>query len=235
MKSIHTITLIGFIVGVLGTGLGGLLSTFIKVSRNNLMSVILGFTGGLMLSIATFQLLPESYLLGGIWVELFGIILGMLLIILAEKWIPQDGYNPMLRSGIILGISIGLHNLPEGLAIGAAFIADNNIGLALSVAMILHNLPEGLAMAIPLRLSKVSSLKILFFTMVAGLPTGLGTFLGAYLGNVSDLYISLCLSFAGGTMLYIVCDDLIPNAKTLCKGKASTICIIIGFILGIFL
>ena len=235
MKGIHLITVIGFIVGVLGTGLGGLLSLFIKVSNKNITSVILGFTGGFMLNIVTFQLLPESYLLGGIWIELFGIFLGILLVIIIEKYIPKDNSNPMLRSGIILGISISLHNLPEGLAIGAAFMAENNIGLTLSVAMILHNLPEGLAMAMPLRLSKVSSFKILFLTMAAGLPTGLGAFLGAYLGSISDLYISLCLAFAGGTMLYIVCDNLIPNAKTLYKGKASTIGIIIGFVLGLFL
>lgn len=235
MINVHTITFIGFFIGVVGTGLGGMLSIFIKVSSNRFMSMLLGLTGGFMLSIVSFQLLPESYVLGGIWSELFGIILGILLIIFIEGKIPKDNYNPILRNSIIMAISIGLHNLPEGLAIGSAFMVTNKLGLSLSVAMVLHNLPEGLAMALPLKLSKVSISKILLITMAAGFPTGIGAFLGAYLGNISDLYISLCLSFAGGTMLYIVCDDLIPNAKALYKGKASTIGFFIGFILGLIL
>jgi len=235
MKDIYTITFIGFFVGVVGMGLGGILSIFIKVSRDKLISSLFGLTGGFMLSIITFQLLPESYILGGIWIELIGIILGILLIIFVEEKIPENSFNPMLRSGIILGISIGIHSLPEGLAIGSAFMAKNKIGLTLSIAMILHNLPEGLAIGLLLKLSKVSNHKILLLTMMAGFPTGVGAFLGAFLGSISDLYISLFLSFAGGTMLYIVCDDLIPNSKALYEGKSSTISIIVGFILGLLL
>lgn len=235
MINVHTITFIGFFIGVVGTSLGGMLSTFIKVSNNRFISMLLGLTGGFMLSIASFQLLPESYVLGGIWPELFGIILGVLLIVFIEEKIPKDNYNPILRNSIIMAISIGLHNLPEGLAIGSAFMVTNKLGLSLSIAMVLHNLPEGLAMALPLKLSKVSLGKILLITMAAGFPMGIGAFLGAYLGNISNLYISLCLSIAGGTMLYIVCDDLIPNAKALYRGKASTIGIVIGFALGLIL
>ncbi len=233
MKDIRIITFIGLFIGIVGTSFGGLLSTFIKVSSDKLISILFGITGGFMLSIVTFQLLPESYKLGGIWTELLGIILGILLVIFVEEIIPKKDLNSWFKSGIILGISIGLHNFPEGLAIGSAFMAKNKLGLTLSIAMILHNLPEGLAMSLPLRLSKVSNYKILLLTIFAGVPTGVGAFLGAYLGSISDLYISICLSFAGGTMLYIVCNDLIPSANTLQKGRFSTIGIIIGFILGL--
>lgn len=234
MKDIYTITIIGAIVGIVGTGLGGVLSTFIKVANNKLVSSLLGLTGGFMLGIVTFKLLPESYLLGGIWVELFGVILGIILVFVVEKCVPENTKSPMLRSGIIFGISIGMHNFPEGLAIGSAFMARDNIGLSLSIAMILHNIPEGLAMAIPLRLTGIPWWKILLLTMATGIPTGLGAFLGAYLGNISGYYIALCLSLAAGTMLYIICDEIIPTAKTIGKGSSSTICFIIGFMLGLF-
>lgn len=234
MKDIYTITIVGFVIGIVGTGFGGLLSTFIKTTNDKLVSNLLGLTGGFMLGIVTFKLLPESYLLGGIWIELFGVILGMILILVVEKLVPKKNTSPMLRSGIIFGISIGIHNLPEGLAVGSAFMANESIGLSLSIAMVVHNIPEGLAMAIPLKLTGLPWWKILLLTIVAAFPTGLGAFMGAYLGNISNLYIAICLSLAGGTMLYIVCDEIIPNAKTRGKGSSSTVSLIIGFVLGLF-
>lgn len=234
MKSIFDISIIGFLVGMVGTGLGGICAMFIRDAQDKFLSILLGITGGFMLSIVNFELLPQSYILGGIWNEILGILLGMFLIIFAEEKIPENKYDPLMKSSLILAISIGIHNLPEGLAIGFSFMAESNIGYILSLAMFIHNLPEGLTLAIPLKLSKVPNLKILLITILAGLPTGIGAFIGAYLGNISNIFVSLCLSFAGGAMLYIICSELIPNAKALHSGRTSTIGIILGFILGLF-
>lgn len=234
MKELWIITAYGFIVGIAGTGLGGLVSLFIK-STDKTLSFLLGVTGGFMLFIVTFHLLPESFILGGLYIAIIGIILGILLIVFIENHIENIIGNPFMKSSLLLGISIAVHNFPEGLALGSSFLTMSNLGPVLSLAMLLHNIPEGLSMAIPLKVSKKSPLKIIFYTILTGVPTGIGAFIGAYMGMVSNIFISLCLSFAGGTMLYIISDEIIPSAKTLHKGRASSIGIIIGFVIGIVL
>lgn len=234
MKELWIITGYGFVVGMVGTGLGGLVSLFIK-NTNRTLSFLLGLTGGFMLFIVTFHLLPESFILGGLYIAIIGIILGILLVIFVERRIEHMVKNPLMKSSLLLGVSIAVHNFPEGLALGSSFLTASNLGPVLSLAMLLHNIPEGLSMAIPLKVSKKSPLKIILYTLLTGIPTGIGAFLGAYIGMISNIFISLCLAFAGGTMLYIICDEIIPSAKALHKGRASSIGIVFGFVMGIIL
>ncbi|MCF6460801.1 ZIP family metal transporter [Clostridium sp. Cult3] len=234
MKDIGLITLYGFIVGMVGTGIGGLASLFIK-ETNRILSFLLGLTGGFMLFIVTFHLLPEAFILGGIPFSLLGIILGIGLIIFIEINIDSILKNPLMKSSLLLGISIAVHNFPEGLALGSSFLTMSDLGPVLSIAMLLHNIPEGLSMAIPLKVNKTSPGRILLYSILTGVPTGIGAFIGAYIGMISNIFISICLSFAGGTMLYIICDEIIPNAKALHKGRASSIGIVLGFIIGMIL
>lgn len=234
MKELWIITIYGFVVGVVGTGLGGLASLFIR-NTDRTLSFLLGLTGGFMLFIVTFHLLPESFILGGLYISIIGIILGILLVVFVENHIEDIVKNPLMKSSLLLGISIAVHNFPEGLALGSSFLMGSNLGPVLSLAMLLHNIPEGLSMAIPLKVGKKSPLKIIFYTILTGIPTGIGAFLGAYVGMISNMFISLCLSFAGGTMLYIISDEIIPSAKTLHKGRASSIGIVMGFVIGIIL
>ena len=234
MKDVWIITIYGFLVGMVGTGLGGLVSLFIK-NTDRVLSFLLGLTGGFMLFIVTFHLLPQSFILGGLIATVIGIILGILLVILVENNIDMMVKNPLMKSSFLLGISIAIHNLPEGLALGSSFLTMTDLGPTLAMAMLLHNIPEGLSMSIPLKVNKLSPWKIVALSILIGVPTGIGAFIGAYVGMISNIFISLCLSFAGGTMLYIICDEIIPDAKTLYKGRVSTIGVIIGFTLGIIL
>ena len=234
MRDIGTITLYGLMVGILGTGLGGLISLFIK-DTNRILSFLLGLTGGFMLFIVTFHLLPEAFILGGLLIAIIGIVLGILLIVILEDGIQKKAKNSFMKSSLLLGISIAVHNFPEGLALGSSFLTMSDFGPVLALAMLLHNIPEGITMAIPMKINKVSPMKILIYTLLTGIPTGIGTFIGAYIGMISNTFISLCLSFAGGTMLYIICDEIIPNAKTLHSGRGSSIGIVLGFIIGIIL
>lgn len=231
MTSIGRITFYGFLVGIVGTGLGGLISLFIKDTKK-IQSFLLGLTGGFMLFIVTFHLLPEAFLLGGLLVAILGVILGILLVVILEGMIQVQSKNTFMRSAILLGISIAVHNFPEGLALGSSFIATAEFGSVLSLAMLLHNIPEGISMAIPMKINKTPGGRIVLLTILTGLPTGIGAFIGAYVGMISNTLVSLCLSFAGGTMLYIICDEIIPSAKTLHKGRVSSIALVIGFIIG---
>lgn len=234
MFNIWIITLYGLIIGIVGTGLGGFSSLFIK-NNSRTLSFLLGLTGGFMLYIVTFQLLFESFDLGGKAVTIIGIILGILLVIFIEANIEKLSIDPSMKGSLLLGISIAAHNFPEGLALGSSFFTTSNLGPILALAMLLHNIPEGLSMAIPLKINKVSPAKIILYTVLTGIPTGMGTFIGAYMGSISHTFIALCLAFAAGAMLYITTDEIIPNAKTLHKGRASSIGVVIGFIIGILL
>lgn len=234
LQIILIITLYGFAVGMIGTGLGGFISIFIK-NTNRVLSFLLGLTAGFMLFIVTFHLLPESFTLSGLPATIIGIVLGIVLVILMEVYLENMVKDPFAKSGLLLGISIAVHNFPEGLALGSSFLTMSNLGPTLSIAMLLHNIPEGLSMSIPLKIQKLSPTKILFYSTLAGLPTGLGAFIGAYAGTISNILISLCLSFAGGTMLYIIADEIIPSAKILHKGRSSSLGIVLGFLIGIIL
>lgn len=245
MYQIIIITIIGTIVGIVGTGLGGLLSVFIVKPSSRFIGILLGITSGLMLSVVTFDLLPEAYEVGGLGTEILGIFLGVVTVAFIEGFFPINTTNSttkklttsskrhFFRTGALLGISIAIHNLPEGLAVGSGYMINSKMGTAMALIIALHNFPEGLSMATPLRLSGTSIFKVLLLTILAGIPTGLGAFLGAVLGNVSDFFIGLCLAFAGGTMLYITCGEMIPDAKNVHRGRASSIGIVLGFIIGI--
>lgn len=234
LDNILMITLYGFIVGMVGTGIGGVLSIFIGESKR-MFSFLLGITGGFMMFIITFHLLPESFALGGQWVTLISVILGALFVIFIQYGLRFLNRSPLVISGLVLGLSVAVHNFPEGLALGSSFFTMREFGLTLSLAMLLHNIPEGLAIAIPLKSKGVGIVKIILFTMLAGLPTGIGAFLGASLGMFSNTLIAFCLSFAGGTMLYIIADEILPEGKKLHLGNLSSIGVVIGFLIGIFL
>lgn len=90
-------------------------------------------------------------------------------------------------------------------------------------------------MAIPLRINKMSPYKIIFYTIITGIPTGIGAFIGVYIGSISNIIISLSLSLAAGAMLYMIIDEILPNAKNLHKGRASSIGVIIGFIIAMLI
>lgn len=235
--------IIGSMVGIVGTGLGGFLAILVVSPKSRFLGMLLGGTSGLMIAIVTFDLLPHAFEIGGLWTQILGICLGIGIIFCIENMLPNDNNSYMKRkkrnnffkTGILLGLGIAMHNLPEGLAIGSGFVVTKRMGLTMALVIALHNLPEGMAMATSLRLGGSSSIKVVLLTLLAGMPTGLGALLGYVLGNKSEFLIALCLSLAGGTMLYITCGELIPSAKALHKGRASTIGLVFGFILGLYI
>jgi ZIP family zinc transporter len=226
---------------MIGTGLGGLITFFIKNPTKRFMAVLLGFTSGIMISVVCFDLLPEAFRMGGIEVSLVGITLGVGIILIVEHFIPQrvsikySGDFNLLKSGILLGIGIAIHNFPEGLAVGSGFAANDYLGLGLAIVITIHDMPEGIAMAAPLKMGGVGRAKILLYTILAGIPMGIGAFIGELLGEISRMFICLCLSFAGGAMLYITCGELIPKTQSIYKGRISTIGMILGIMCGIYI
>ncbi|MEW6624124.1 MAG: ZIP family metal transporter [Bacillota bacterium] len=237
------VTLIGFFAGVLGTLLGGVLGLLFKVSRGNKLSFILGFAAGIMMAIVFLELILETMEMDLIAWGTAGLVIGVLVFLLLDFLIPHhhtvtdDGGDArFLKKGTLLTLGIGLHNLPEGLAIGAGFAASSELGVTLALVIALHNIPEGLAVATPLVMAKISKTRVLLMTAGAGLPMAVGAFLGGVIGNISLLLLAVSLGFAGGAMLYIVCDELIPDAYEEAKNTHWPIMgILIGVVMGIIL
>lgn len=240
MDRLIAVTMIGFISGMVGTGLGGLLMFFLKKPSRRFMGIILGFTSGIMLSVVCFDLLPEAFRIAGMTIGFTGIILGVFMIIFIDNFMPKrrgisdsNSVSDFIKSGILLGIGIAIHNFPEGLAVGSGFAASDSLGLGLAIVIGLHDMPEGVAMAAPLKIGGINRIRILIYTIIAGIPNGIGAFIGALLGEISPIFISICLGFAGGAMLYITCGELIPKTQSIYKGRISTVGMIAGILCGI--
>lgn len=239
MENILLITLIAGGVSFLGTLLGGVIGVAFKGGGNILISSIMSIAAGLMIAVVTFDLIPEAIHMGGMGTALFGILIGVIFVTLMDIYLPSvpaiKSKGSFVKTSILLGISLAAHNFPEGLAIGSSFSAGQSLGIGLCIVIGLHDIPEGAAVSAPLLKSSMSRKKILFFTGLTALPTALGAFCGALISEVSNAFITMSLGFAGGTMLYIVCGELIPESKSLFKGVFSTISVIIGLVIGLII
>jgi zinc transporter, ZIP family len=239
LNDIIFITIVGTLISGLGTALGGVIATGVRKSSNLLMSSIMAIAGGIMLSVVTFDLIPEAIHMGGLGLTLIGVFIGVVFVSILDIFLPHTAmlkrYGKHIKTALLLAFGLAAHNFPEGLAIGSGFIGGKALGLELAVVIGLHDIPEGAAVASPLMQSRLSRIKIILFTALTAVPTALGVYIGAVLGEISKTFITVCLGFAGGTMLYIVCGELIPDSKELSRGIFSTISIIVGVIIGLLI
>lgn len=240
MKNILNITIIGTLVGIIGTGAGGTIAFLFRNPGSRFISMVLGVSGGLMLAVVTFDLLPEAFELGGVVLSIVGIAAGVIATTLIDEYLPDfdnisKGRGKYFKMGLLMALGLALHNFPEGLAIGSGFTAGNSLGIGLSLVIGMHDIPEGMAVAAPMSISGVKRSKVLLYTAATAIPTSIGALIGALLGNISPVFVTLCLSFAGGTMLYIVCGELIPKSRSLFENFLSTLGIIAGIIAGIII
>ncbi|WGI17262.1 ZIP family metal transporter [Methanonatronarchaeum sp. AMET-Sl] len=238
-----TITVIGLLSGVLGTASGGLFVVLFKKIEERSLSILLGFSAGVMVAITFMELIPESIEEGSLFTALIGIVLGIGIIGFLDLNFPHKHFSfdfnggiekvKQLKTGLLLSIGIAMHNLPEGVAIGTAFLVNFEVGVTLAVLMAIHNFPEGMAAATAMGVGGIKNSKILIVTALAGVPMGIGAFLGGLLGGVSEIALSLGLGFAGGAMLYIVFDELVPDSHRRATGHTAIIGILSGIVIGI--
>lgn len=238
LQNILNTTLLGLFFGTFGTTLGGILGVTFKGNSAKFLSFILQFAAGLMLAIICFELIPETLEISDIFSLLIGIIFGVIIMILCDNSVKKiyskkEKCNTLLKTGIIVGIGLAIHNFPEGLAIGSGFEASIKLGYALALAILLHDIPEGISMSVPMKNGGMTKTKTVILTLLSGVTTGIGAFFGAIVGGISKEIIGICLAFAAGAMLYIVSGELIPESNKIYKGRISAIGNILGFMLGI--
>lgn len=213
------------------TAIGAIILFLFGKPGKKAMALLLGFAAGIMLAVSVFELMPEALQIGGsFWVVALGFILGCGLMYMLDVVLPHahmsepdnlvvenevfsPGESKVLRMGYLIFAGIALHNIPEGLAIGAGLEASPELGFAIALVIALHNVPEGMAVAGPLKAGGLSNLKVFLFTLGAGLMTVVGTALGLLVFGISPVLIGGSLAFAAGAMVYIVNDELIPQAN----------------------
>lgn len=150
----------------------------------------------------------------------------------------RSGNRQLFLAGLVMACAIALHNLPEGMVIGASYANETtriNGGLIIAIIIGLHNVPEGMAVSVPLISGGMGKFKAVAITALTGAPTVLGALVGYFLGMIGPLALSLSLSFAGGAMLYVVFGELIPEAILMWRSKLPAFMLLIGVIVGMLI
>ena len=158
-------TLLGLFFGTSGTMIGGIIGcTFSKVPKKYL-SYILSFASGLMIAVVCFDLILEALKISSITTTLVGIFIGIIMMIICDYIVQNkcnNKVNSLLKTGIIVGIGLAIHNFPEGLAIGSGYDVSIKLGTGLALAICLHDIPEGVSMAAPMKSRRNESKKSTF-------------------------------------------------------------------------
>ena len=151
----------------------------------------------------------------------------------------NDSKLSLFVAGIVMACAIALHNIPEGMTIGASFAVSSDLmwgtGMIMAVLIGLHNIPEGMAVAVPLISGGTSRVKATLLTAACGLPTVLGAWLGFWLGDIGPLGLTLSLGFASGAMLYVVFGEIMPESYLIYRSKLPAFAVMVGLALGMLM
>ena len=158
---------------------------------------------------------------------------------LEQHYAQKDSKLALFVAGIVMASAIALHNVPEGMTIGASYASNNGVmgsaALVLAVLIGLHNIPEGMAVSVPLISGGMGKGKAVLITALSGIPTMVGALLGYLLGEIGPLGLALSLGFASGAMLYVVFGEILPQAFIMYRSKLPAFSAIIGILVGLLI
>ena len=214
---------------------GSLLGFAIKQLPHKWNDVVLGYCAGVMLAAAILGLLlPAADMVsakGMLWIVL-GVMSGALFLNnitgLDEE---QHRNNARLNHILLFVLAIAIHKLPEGMAAGVGFNGNNpDNAWMVTFGIALQNIPEGMVVISPLLLAGVSKKRTLLIALAIGLLEIFGVMIGYFAGHISEILLPLMLSFAGGAMLYVVSDEMIPETHAHGFQKQATYALLLGFL-----
>ena len=276
MGVIATLLVTTAIAGVLGTGLGGLIGALLQKNSNRVVSLLLSFAGGVMLSVVCFDLITEAIETQvGLGVVIGAVAAGVIVIYLLNYLIDRktnpeiphidanhpkthddldelihadhlelhshqkDGKFSLFVAGLVMACAIALHNVPEGMTIGASYASNGGVmgraALTLAVLIGLHNIPEGMAVSVPLISGGMKKPKAVLMTALSGAPTVIGALLGYLLGDIGVVGLALSLGFASGAMLYVVFGEILPQAILMYHSKLPAFSAVAGMLVGLLI
>jgi len=156
-----------------------------------------------------------------------------------HHYAKKDNKFALFVAGVVMACAIALHNVPEGMTIGASYASNNAVmgssALILAVLIGLHNIPEGMAVSVPLISGGMGKIKAVLLTALSGVPTIIGALLGYVIGEIGQLGLALSLGFASGAMLYVVFGEILPQAIIMYRSKLPAFSAIIGILVGLFI
>jgi ZIP family zinc transporter len=237
----------------LSTTLGAITVFIIKKDDFKIISLSMGFSAGVMLGVSIFELLPEAITRLEILEAGFFFLLGMIIVALLDFLIPHDymhehscddvddfyvkeSKNPnLMRTGLLVAIGIGIHNLPEGFVTITGSLFSLELGLILAIAIALHNIPEGLSVAIPIYAASNNRRKAFFISFISGLAEPIGAVIGLVillgLGVINEEIVEISLAIVAGIMTFISLDELLPTAHETCNNNGNDTHLVTGGIL----
>ncbi len=235
------IFIFGYLVAFIGFFIGYIFTLIISHENMGLTAFLLGMTGGLLISFSSFELIPLAISYGNLWIVLFFLITTIIVITILDSKYSFENFNiyknSLYKTSIILGLGIGMHNLPEGFALGSLYTGDFNTFKSFMVVIIIHCIPESIALCIFLIKCNIKHKDILFIISILSLPMGIGTHTGHNLFKTFQFIMPIALSIASATMIYVASSEILPTAtsKLINKSIISIIGSIIGFLIGIAL
>ena len=244
----------------LATGIGSVLAFFTNKTNDKLLSMALGFSAGVMIYVSFMEILPQSLValtaengeIAGNWYMVFGFFLGIAIIAIIDKFIP-DAENPhelerveslddpesvkkfenqrsLYRTGIFTALAIGIHNFPEGLATFTAALKDPATGLAIAIAIAIHNIPEGISVSFPIYYATGDKKKAFMYSFLSGLAEPAGAIVGYLLlaPFLTETIFGLLMAAVAGIMVFISFDELLPAAEKFGEHHLSVYGLIAG-------
>ena len=235
-------------IGVGGASVAGAVLGFIfKKISHKFSDIVLSFAAGVMLAAAVIGLIIPSLEYGGdlpLLVTIAGVFCGALCVNLIDKLVPHlhkltgvDGElhpekQAQLSKVLLFVIAIAIHNLPEGIAAGVGFGTGNNSeAFTIAGGIALQNIPEGMVIIGPMLASGMSHGKTFFIAVITGIVEVIGTLLGYFAVSISTAILPFALAFAGGTMLYVISDEMIPETHAHGSERGATYSLLAGFCL----
>ena len=225
------------------TVIGSLIGFIFKNISHKFSDIILSFAAGVMLAAAVLGLIVPSLEYGGkygILITVAGIFVGAVCLNLIDKLVPhlhkivgvepESHHNANLSKVLLFVLAIAIHNLPEGIAAGVGFgSGDTTQALIIAGGIALQNIPEGMVIIAPMLAAGIRSGKTFIIAMITGLVEVVGTLIGYFAVSISTAILPFALAFAGGTMLYVISDEMIPETHAHGSERGATYALLIGF------
>ncbi len=233
-------------LGVGGATIVGALIGFIfRKLSHRFSDIVLSFAAGVMMAAAVLGLILPSLDYGGNWgllITCAGIFAGALCLNLVDKLVPhlhnlvgadiEPHQNSQLSKVILFVTAIAIHNLPEGIAAGVSFGTDDTTqALLIAGGIALQNIPEGMVVIGPMLAAGVPPRKTFIIGMLTGLVEVVGTLIGYFAVSIASVILPFALAFAGGTMLYVISDEMIPETHAHGNERGATYALLVGFCL----
>ena len=225
------------------TVIGAIIGFAFKKISHSFSDIVLSFAAGVMLAAAVLGLILPSLDYGGkygILITVAGIFAGAFCLNLIDKLVPHlhklagtdiESHNNQNLSKVLLFVTaIAIHNLPEGIAAGVGFgSGDTSQALIIAGGIALQNIPEGLVIIGPMLAAGVKPKRTLLIAMLTGAVEIVGTLIGYFAVSIASAILPFALAFAGGTMLYVISDEMIPETHAHGHERGATYALLVGF------